>query len=165
MKSKRLVLIGVGAVALIVMLISGNSDSSTYWSDKMIPAVQIRCLSIVGETETSLGAQQKFCSCVGEQFKRSWRSDPDFLKILRPAVSGYIQSEDTMKSKDRNQSTLLVEAELSPFYRDIYLRLNFKWGGKRFEGYQKSIENAVEPLFERAERNCVERSQPKSPAH
>jgi hypothetical protein len=163
MKKNRKILIGAVILLLLVMVGGGSEDGvSNYWNDKMIPAIQVRCLSEVEDAESTLLSKQKFCACVTDKFKRTWKSNEAFQTDLRPAVSSYFAAEDSMKSRDRNEAILIVESEIGAFYKDLLLKMGMKWSGSRFEKKQKAIEKIIEPIFESSKRHCAKPKPPKS---
>ncbi len=160
--TKKQKMVGGGVVGLLLLwgLFGQEEATSLPWTDKLIPVIEVRCLTEVDGVDAPLLARQKFCKCVTNRFKKTWRSDEVFKKDMNQILSAYISAEDRMKTQDRNDAIRLTDSEVPAFLREVLLRLGLKWSGERYEKYQANFLKLLDPVMESSKRSCIKVAKP-----
>jgi hypothetical protein len=159
MNKQRKYLIYALLGGVLVFLMMGEDEKKTYWNDRLLPTVELRCLNELS-AETLLTARQNFCRCVSSTFERKWKTTEAFHLKLAELVPPLKNLEASMRSRDFRLSRDLNDSDYDLFQRDLLIRFGLKWTGAKFEKLHKALFSAVDEVFESSKKTCVK--SPKS---
>ncbi len=154
MQRKKLLIYG-GLGLLIILLILDEENKVNYWNDRLLPAVDIRCLHELQATDSDLQARQLYCRCVSGKFEGFWKSDEVFQTQLGESVTVLRNTEASLKGKARRNSLELAEGESDLFRRDLLMRLGARRVHPKLKESQDLVLRLVEGIYQRAQRACL----------